>query len=317
MFQYETKDRYLFQKLMKTILSDTGMGDTLRFVQSYIVCIKVKGVDRVDGDTDFIPVDENLTDASHVSMSHRYIHTPWNPRYETLKEAIKVNHYQENQCWLNTITDYYKGTLTGEKRREKNRLTRKSILNLIGKSEEDFKASGASIKETVKVFEHYRIQVRIYNAFERLNFQYDPPKRDHHITTLYATVKNDHIFTATDNLNVLRQMLPRNSGYDISVKASPDCHLNEKDDPVQGKMIQSLRDLEKFNGEGEYANAKGEAEYNLIYDGHDLANLFHESKKARYESQVKFSAGIVSELNLKFRVEKNVIKYKDKLRLRT
>ena len=95
------------------------MEETLRFVHSYIVCIKVKDVDRVDGDTDFIPVDENLTDTSHVSMFHRYIQTPLNPEYETLKEAIKVNHYQENQCWLNTITDYYKDTLMGEKRREK------------------------------------------------------------------------------------------------------------------------------------------------------------------------------------------------------
>ena len=212
----------------------------------------------------------------------------------------------------------------GEKCREKNRLTRKSMLTLIGKSEEEFETSGASIKEMVKVFEHYRIQVRIYNAFERLIFQYDPPKRDHHIPTLYAIVKNNHIYTVTDNLNVLRQMLPRSSGYDISVKASPDYRLNDKDEPVQCKMIQSINDIKKFNGEAEranakgeaenanakreaeytnakgeseYANAKGETEYTLIYDGHDLAELFYESKKAGYELQVKFSAGIVSELN--------------------
>ena len=302
-FQYETKDRYVFKKLLKTIMSDPDMEDTLRFVHSYIVCIKVKDVDRVDGATDFIPVDENLTDFSHVSMFHRYIQTPLNPAYETLKEAIKVNHYQENQCWLNTITEYYKDTLMGEKRREKNRLTRQSMLTLIGKSEEDFKTSGASIKEMVKVFEHYRIQVRIYNAFERLFFQYDPPKRDHHIPALYAIVKNNHIYTATDTLNALRQMLPRRSGYDISVKASPDYHLNEKDEPVQCKMIQSLSDIKKYNEH---------VEYTLIYDGHDLAELFYESKKAGYEPQVKFSAGIVSELNFKFRIKKNVIKYKIK-----
>ena len=101
-------------------------------------CIKVTDVDRVDGDTDFIPVGENLTDTSHVSMFHRYIQTRLNPQYETLKEAMKVNHYQENQCWLNTRTDYYKDTLMGEQCREKSRSARKSILNLIGKSEEDF-----------------------------------------------------------------------------------------------------------------------------------------------------------------------------------
>ena len=135
-------------------------------------------------------------------------------------------------------------------------------------------------------------------------------------------MKNNHIHTVTDNLNVLRQMLPRNSGQNISVKASPDYHLNEKDEPVQCKMIQSLNDIKTFNGdargEAEDANAKGEAEYanaaehTLIYDGHDLAELFYESKNAGYEPQVKFSAGIVSELNFKFRIKKNVIKYKVK-----
>ena len=89
----------------------------------------------------------------------------------------------------------------------------------------------------------------------------------------------------------------------ISVKASPDYHLNEKDEPVQCKMIQSLNDIKKYNEH---------AEYTLIYDGHDLAGLFYESKKAGYEPQVKFSAGIVSELNFKFRIKKNVIKYKVK-----
>ena len=169
-FQYETKDRYIFKKLMKTIMSDPDMEETLRFVHSYIVCIKVKDVDSVDGDTDFILVDENLTDTSLVRMFHRYIQTLLNPEYETLKEAIKVHYYQENQYWLNTITDDYKDTLMEEKRREKNRLTRKSMLNLICKSEDKFKTSGALIKEMVKVFECYRVQIRIYNGFERLIF---------------------------------------------------------------------------------------------------------------------------------------------------
>ena len=46
-------------------------------------------------------------------------------------------------------------------------------------------------------------------------------------------------------------------------------------------MIQSLNDIQKFNEHAEYANATGEAEYTLIYDGHDLAELFYESKKGR------------------------------------
>ena len=84
-------------------------------------------------------------------------------------------------------------------------------------------------------------------------------------------------------------MLPRSSGYDISVKASPDCHLNENDEPTQCKILQSLNDIKKYSEQ---------TEYTLIYDEHDLAELFYESKKAGYEPQVKFTAGIVSERSL-------------------
>ena len=53
-------------------------------------------LDGVDGDSDFNPNRENLRDATNVSMYHNHIQTPLNPEYETLKEAIKVGHYQDN-----------------------------------------------------------------------------------------------------------------------------------------------------------------------------------------------------------------------------
>ena len=39
----------------------------------------------------------------------------------------------------------YKDTLTGDKKREKNKLTKKAILEIKKKTEEDFKRKGASI----------------------------------------------------------------------------------------------------------------------------------------------------------------------------
>ena len=140
-------------------------------------------------------------------------------------------------------------------------------------------------------------------------FKHDPVKRDHHIPALYAIVKNSHIYTVSDNLNMLRQMLPKNSSnYDISVKASSDYHLNEKEEPVECKMITTLDDIRKHTEHSEYT---------LVYDGYDLSHLFYLSKEAGYERQIKFSAGCVSELNFKFKIKINqetqkVIKYKVK-----
>ena len=153
-----------------------------------------------------------------------------------------------------------------------------------------------------KVFEHYRIQVRVYDAFNNLVYQYDPEKRDHHIQTLYAIIENNHIYTVNDNSSSLKQMLPKNSNYDIFVKASSDYHLNEKSTPVECKMITSLNDIRKHTDEDQYAKANGEATYTLIYDGNDLTKLFYEPKQAGYEPQVKFSGCIVSELNFRFHI---------------
>ena len=291
------EDKRLFKKLLKDLITDPNIQEDLMHVEHYVACIIIYGADGVDGDTDFNPKRKNLRDATNASMYHNYIQTPLNPEYETLKEAIKIEHYQDNICWINTLTDYYKNTLMDDKKREKNKLTRESILKLINTTEDDFKANGASLDDMTKVFEHYRIQVRVYDVFNNLVYQYDPEKRDHHIQTLYAIIKNNHIYTVNDNLSSLKQMLPKNSNYDIFVKASPDYYLNES------KMINIIRRHHKAH--------RGRTVYVNIY-GSDLTKLFYQSKQAGYEPQVKFSGCIVSELNFRFYINKRLIKYKVK-----
>ena len=159
-----------------------------------------------------------------------------------------------------------------------------------------------------KVFEHFNLQVRIYDVFDTLIYKRDPINRNHNIPALYAIVKNSHIYTVSDNMNMLRQMIPKSSNYSISVKASSDYHLNEKEEPVECKMITSLDDIRKYTEHSEYT---------LVYNGYDLSHLFYLSKQAGYEPQVRFSAGCVSELNFKVKIKINnkshkEIKYKVK-----
>ena len=64
---------------------------------------------------------------------------------------------------------------------------------------------GASIQEMQKVFEEYNLQVRVYDFFSHLIYKYDPPKRNHHIKTLYAMVKNNHIYALNYDLKSVQQ----------------------------------------------------------------------------------------------------------------
>ena len=74
----------------------------------------------------------------------------------------------------------------------------------MNKTEKDFKTQAASMTNMTKVFEHFNLQVRIYDLFHTLVFKRDPTKRDHNIPALYAIVKNSHIYAVSDNLNMLR-----------------------------------------------------------------------------------------------------------------
>ena len=130
-------------------------------------------------------------------------------------------------------------------------------------------------------------------------FNYTPTKYNHHISILYALVKNNHIYTANDNLQTLRQMVTIRENQDVTVKASPDYHINEKDESTECKMIYSLSDLKKF---------RDKDEYNSMYNGNDLTELFYQSKMAGYEPQVKFSGCIISDLYFKFYIKKKSIK---------
>ena len=191
----------------------------------------------------------------------------------------------------------------GDKRREKKQLTKEAILKIVNKTEEGFKTTGASITDMAKVFEDSYLQVRTYDAFENLLYKRDPIRRNHNIPALYAIVKNSHIYTVSDNLNMLLQMLPKSSIYDTSVKASSDYHLNEKEEPVECKMITFLDDIRTYTEHSEYI---------LVYNGYGLSHLFYLSKQAGYEPQARFSARFVSELNFKFEIKDKLIKYKVK-----
>ena len=231
------------------LLTDDSFKAEVGYAVDCIPFIEVSYAERVDNADDFKPQEEELTNTENVSMYPRHIQTPLDPQYETFKQAIKVEQYVKNECWFNTLTDNNKDTLMGDKKRGKNKLTKEAILKIVNETEEGFKTKGASITHMAKVFEYFNLQVRIYDVFDTLIYKRDPIKRNHNIPALYAIVKDSHIYTVSDNLNMLRQMLPKNSSYYISEKASSDYHLNEKEEPVECKMITSLDDIRKYTAQ--------------------------------------------------------------------
>ena len=72
---------------------------------------------------------------------------------------------------INTIYDNYKDTLLSLNKR--NVITRESILQIISKTEDNIK-DGLSIEDMLPFFKKYSLSVRIFDAFYKLIFKYDP-----------------------------------------------------------------------------------------------------------------------------------------------
>ena len=230
---------------MRILEQDKDMLGLLGTFMGYgLDAIKIYSATVVDGNNeDYDPKKRKLRNSDNIGIYHRFIETELDPEYETFAEAIRVKHYVKHECWINTLTDFYQNTLMGERRKQP--LTREAVLNLIGTTENDFKTVGASIEDMSKVFREYRITARVYDYMENLIFSYDPPKRDHHYKTFYALVKNDHIYTINTDLKKLRGLMAVEREHDINVKAPSDYHINERDTPVECRMINSIDDINK------------------------------------------------------------------------
>ena len=286
-------DRDKFNKIVRILEQDKDMLGLLGTFMGYgLDAMKIYSATVVDGNNeDYDPNKRKLRNSDNIGIYHRFIETELDPEYETFAEAIRVKHYVKHECWINTLTDFYKDTLMGERRKQP--LTREAVLNLIGTTENDFKTVGASIEDMSKVFREYRITARVYDYMENLFFSYDPPKRDHHYKTFYALVKNDHIYTTNTDIKKLRGLMAVEREHDINVKAPSDYHINERDTPVECRMIISIDDINKHTEHDEYT---------MIYRRNNLAELYFQSKQAGYEPYIKFTAGVVSELNFRFKV---------------
>ena len=139
-----------------------------------IECIKILSVEEMNKNGEkFNILTENLRDATNVSLYHKYIHTPIKTSEGTIQKAIKKSNYIENECWINSLTDFYSDTIRNEKTR--NRLTRDKIIELIGRK--NFSETGATIKEMEAVFKKFNIQVRIFNFVNEVINTYEPEKK--------------------------------------------------------------------------------------------------------------------------------------------
>ena len=144
------------------------------------------------------------------------------------------------------------------------------------------------------VFEEFGIPARIFDFNCSLIFKYDPPTYSHRIKTFNGLVKNKHIYVLNHDLKSLKRS-EMGGEKELSVKVSDNYYINDREEPRECKMIDTIEDL---------LHLKDKDEYILIHRDNDLPKLLHDFKESGYEPFVKYQAGTISELKIMWRIKK-------------
>ena len=287
-------EKPLFRKVMMFLKTDLQLRDMMPDMIDYIDAIQILKVIEVDDDgKDYDIEDEGLKDTTNISIYNFYHQTVIDTEKETLKEAIQNNNYRDNECWINHLLETYEGTeLTREKRGSLAKtLSRKKILELLKTTEEDIHEYGISINNMKKVFQFFNLPVKLYNYQCQLIFQYFPSNytKGHSKRIFTALIKNNHIYPINANQDRLSQVDGKERCLDI--KVSKNFYITDKTEPPKYKMFSHIDELLKLTDQDEYY---------LIHKVNNLMEVLYQFKKVGYEPYIRYRAGKISDLKIKF-----------------
>ena len=130
---------------------------------------------------------------NQIAAYYRYSTTELDLSVDTFKEAIAKTHYVKDECFLDSIYDFYKDNLLSSNK-QRNVITRASLLETIGKSEEEVK-QGLSIEDVLPFLVKYRLQLRVFDKFYKVAHNYEPPAKNYHNKPTFCLVTGWHVYT--------------------------------------------------------------------------------------------------------------------------
>ena len=271
----------------------------------YIDAIRIESANVAEGEAQ-PPENQNLRDATHISIYNEYIETEIDPSYSTIKEALAKKHYTENECWINSLLDHYPDLMRHKRGSLSKTLTRQHMLKLLHTTEEEFKNKGATTTQMENVFKAFNITARLFDFNGKLIYSFDPPDYHKHAKGFFGLIKNNHVYTINRDLKSIKKTMNMTTREDFKLKISSNCYISDREEPRECHMIETANDLLKYTEKPEYT---------LVHKDNDLVKLFHELKMAGYEPFIKYQAGTMTELKVIWKIKstKQEITYTIKL----
>ena len=105
-----------------------------------------------------------------------------------------------------------------------------------------------------------------------------------------ALIKNNHIYPINANQD---RIIPfERWGIRLRLQCIQNFYLTDRTEPPKYKMFSHIDELLKLTDEDEYY---------LIHKNNDMIDVLYQFKKAGYEPYIRYKAGRISDLRIKFR----------------
>ena len=103
-----------------------------------------------------------------LAAFYRFTTTEIDMDASTFKEALGKQNYAKDECFLNTLYDFYRDNLL-KADGKRNPITRESILKTIGKTEQNVK-DGLLIEDVLPFFVKHRLVLRVFDKVCKVIF---------------------------------------------------------------------------------------------------------------------------------------------------
>jgi deoxyhypusine synthase len=152
-FEGEEIDYYMLYDILLTNKSASSFHDGYGYDYDAIYLLDyIKEKDYKGPKYNILEIDlqDNTTNKFICS---RFMTNKLNFEAETLKEALELKKYIENECWITTLMNYYGDSILSQDRSMRYRLTREKLLDILNTTEDNIK-NGFKIQDIVPFFKN-------------------------------------------------------------------------------------------------------------------------------------------------------------------
>jgi len=237
--------------------------------------------------------------SNKVAIQYKYCTTQVDLSKKTFRDSLQKSNHKQDECWLNAITENYEKTILNPEK-TKNRVTRETILNILGRTEEDIK-DGLTINEVLPFFQTYKLKLRVFDVFYNLIFKYEPEVPNFNNRPFYCVTDGNHIYTLNKDLESLAQ---KANADEYNVSASSNFHIPEKPENANYRVIDHIDEILDILRE---APEEDRIIY-IVQKQDNLEAIVWQLYEAGYRPNIKYGAGRLTWLSLAIKKTTFVIK---------